>query len=263
MEQIKGIFDSHAHYDDPCFSEDQDAVIMAQKAHGVDWILNAGCNLDTSRMGVALGEKYDFFFSSAGIHPGDIHSLPSDYIKQLEEILSQPKVVAIGEIGLDYHYEPFDRLEQIRIFTEQMELANKLKKPVIIHSREATEDTLSVLKQFPDVIGVVHCFSGSDQTAKQVLDLGYYIGFTGVVTFSNARKPIKAAEVVPLNRLLLETDAPYMAPVPFRGKRCTSELIAYTAQKLADIKQVPVQQLVDSARENTFRLFQIEEMSFQ
>lgn len=260
MEQVKGIFDSHAHYDDERFADDRETVIAAQREHGVSWILNAGCSLESSLAGAALGEQYDFFFSSAGIHPGDIDGLPADYLKRLEMLLTKPKVVAVGEIGLDYHYQPYDRNKQIRIFTEQMELAQSLKKPVIIHSREATEDTLSVLRQFPKVTGVVHCFSGSDQTAVQVLDLGYLIGFTGVVTFSNARKPIKAAAVVPLDHLLLETDAPYMAPVPFRGKRCTSELIAYTAQKLAEIKGVPVQQLVDQARENTFRLFQIKEM---
>lgn len=260
MEQIKGIFDSHAHYDDERFADDRETVIAAQRGHGVSWILNAGCSLESSLAGAALGKRYDFFFSSAGIHPGDIDGLPADYLKRLEMLLTKPKVVAVGEIGLDYHYQPYDRSKQIHFFTEQMELAQSLKKPVIIHSREATEDTLSVLRQFPKVTGVVHCFSGSDQTAVQVLDLGYSIGFTGVVTFSNARKPIKAAAVVPLDRLLLETDAPYMAPVPFRGKRCTSELIAYTAQKLAEIKGVSAQQLVDQARENTFRLFQIEEM---
>ena len=228
MEQVKGIFDSHAHYDDERFADDRETVIAAQREHGVSWILNAGCSLESSLAGAALGEQYDFFFSSAGIHPGDIDGLPADYLKRLEMLLTKPKVVAVGEIGLDYHYQPYDRNKQIRIFTEQMELAQSLKKPVIIHSREATEDTLSVLRQFPKVTGVVHCFSGSDQTAVQVLDLGYLIGFTGVVTFSNARKPIKAAAVVPLDHLLLETDAPYMAPVPFRGKRCTSELIAYT-----------------------------------
>ena len=214
MEQVKGIFDSHAHYDDERFADDRETVIAAQREHGVSWILNAGCSLESSLAGAALGEQYDFFFSSAGIHPGDIDGLPADYLKRLEMLLTKPKVVAVGEIGLDYHYQPYDRNKQIRIFTEQMELAQSLKKPVIIHSREATEDTLSVLRQFPKVTGVVHCFSGSDQTAVQVLDLGYLIGFTGVVTFSNARKPIKAAAVVPLDHLLLETDAPYMAPVP-------------------------------------------------
>ena len=228
MEQVKGIFDSHAHYDDERFADDRETVIAAQREHGVSWILNAGCSLESSLAGAALGEQYDFFFSSAGIHPGDIDGLPADYLKRLEMLLTKPKVVAVGEIGLDYHYQPYDRNKQIRIFTEQMELAQSLKKPVIIHSREATEDTLSVLRQFPKVTGVVHCFSGSDQTAVQVLDFGYLIGFTGVVTFSNARKPIKAAAVVPLDRLLLETDAPYMAPVPFRGKRCTCLL--YTSR---------------------------------
>ena len=175
-----------------------------------------------------------------------------------KELLQQEKVVAIGEIGLDYHYDFSPREAQKAVFIRQMQLARELSMPVIIHSREATADTLEILKMFPEVRGVVHCFSGSDQTALEVLKLGYFVGFTGSVTFKNNKKGPAAAAVVPLDRLLIETDCPYMAPVPLRGKRCDSTMLPHVAQKLAEIKGVTPQEIIDCARENTLKLFNIK-----
>lgn len=258
MEQVNGIFDSHAHYDDCRFSKKRDALIVQMRNNGVSYILNAGCDLKSSQFGVDIGKQYPFFYSSVGIHPGEIDDLPGNYRNTLKQLAQEnEKVVAIGEIGLDYHYEPYDKQMQIRRFTEQMELAEELNLPVIIHSRGATADTLDILRKFPNVTGVLHCFSGSAETAEIALQLGYYLGYTGVVTFPNAKKAIRSVEATPMDRLLLETDAPYMAPVPCRGKTCTSDMIAYTAAKIAEIKNLPVQEVIDRARENTLRLFHI------
>ena len=255
--QVSGIFDSHAHYDDEAFDEDREAILQNIQQNGVCRVMNIGCDLQSSKFAIQLTENYDWIYASAGIHPGNAENLPHDWLAQLAQLLCVPKVRAVGEIGLDYHYGSENKLRQQEVFFSQMKLAEEHKLPVIIHSREATADTLNILKQFP-ANGVVHCFSGSAETARELIGMGYYIGFTGVVTFQNAHKAKKAAEAVPLNRLLLETDAPYMAPVPCRGKRCTSDLIRYTAQEIANIKGIPVQEVIDAARENTQRLFQIE-----
>lgn len=254
---LNGIFDSHAHYDSEDFDPDREELIDSFASQGVVAVLNASSDIPSSRASMALTERYPFFWCGVGVHPHEAAEVDGDYIDQIEQMCAQPKVVAIGEIGLDYHYDFSPRPIQRRVFERQMKLAQQLGKPVIIHSREATEDTLEILQKFPSVTGVVHCFSGSAETAEVLLKLGYYIGFTGVVTFNNAKKVARAAQVVPLDRLLLETDCPYMAPVPLRGKRCESPMIVYTAEKLAQIKGVDAQQLVDAARENTCRLFGI------
>jgi TatD DNase family protein len=254
---LNGIFDSHAHYDSEDFDPDREKLIDSFASQGVVAVLNASSDIPSSRASMALTERYPFFWCGVGVHPHEAAEVDGDYIDQIEQMCAQPKVVAIGEIGLDYHYDFSPRPIQRRVFERQMKLAQQLGKPVIIHSREATEDTLEILQKFPSVTGVVHCFSGSAETAEVLLKLGYYIGFTGVVTFNNAKKVARAAQVVPLDRLLLETDCPYMAPVPLRGKRCESPMIVYTAEKLAQIKGVDAQQLVDAARENTCQLFGI------
>lgn len=258
LEQITGIFDSHAHYDDDAFAERRDETIAHLHQNGVCGVVNIGCDLDSSRFALQLADTYDWFYAAAGIHPGNVEELPEDYQAQLKEILGHPKAVAVGEIGLDYHYDSEHKELQKRVFREQMALAAELDLPVIIHSREATADTLEIVREFP-ANGVVHCFSGSAETAAELVKLGYYIGFTGVVTFHNAQKAKKAAEAIPMDRLLLETDAPYMAPVPFRGKTCTSDLIRYTAAAIAELKGLSVQEVVDAARKNTKRLFHLPE----
>ena len=200
----------------------------------------------------------DYCFPMMGLHPTDIEEDYKQVLVDMEALLKAPDhpYIAIGEVGLDYHYEGYDREKQICFFEEQIVLAKELGLPIIVHSRDATEDTMTLLKKHRPQ-GILHCFSGSAETAKEVIKLGMYIGFTGIITFKNAKKAIKALEAVPLDRLLLETDCPYMAPVPFRGKRCDSSMIAYTAEKAAEIKGISVQELVDITCENAKRIYSI------
>ncbi len=256
---LTGIFDSHAHYDSADFDSDREALFGSLSASGVCGIINAGCTLEASRIGLSYAERFDYIYAAVGIHPGELDTLTPDYLTKLRALAAHPKCVAIGEIGLDYHWEPYDKEKQQQVFSAQMALAAELKLPVIIHARDAIADTLAILRAFPQVTGVVHCFSGSAETAKELLQMGYAIGFTGAVTFPNAKKARRAAAAVPLSRLLLETDAPYMAPVPYRGKRCDSSMIAASAAVLAELHGCTPQELVDAARENTCRLFQIKE----
>ena len=253
------IFDSHSHYDDKAFDDDREELLSTKlKEGGVSGVIHACAYFENVLDGVLMAEKHDFMYSSVGVHPEECENLPENYISVLRDIaLSHKKVVAIGEIGLDYHYDGFDRDFQIKIFKEQLSLAKELSLPVIIHSRDATGDMMEILREYRPC-GVMHCFSGSAETAKEVLSLGMYLGFTGVVTFKNAKKAIEAVSVTPVDRLLLETDCPYMAPEPFRGKRCDSRLIEYTAEKIAEIKGVPTQEMIDIANENTKRLFGIK-----
>ncbi len=255
---MQGIFDSHAHYNDARFTEDRDTLLPQLHANGVTAILNVGCDLPSSAEVVRMAEQYTFLYAAVGVHPEEAETLPKNYLEEIAPLAKHPKAVAIGEIGLDYHYEKANAAAQQEIFLQQLELADRLNLPVIIHSRDATQDTIDILKKRQNHHGVLHCFSGSADTAQIYLKMGYYIGFTGVVTFSNAKKAVEAAKVVPLDRLLLETDCPYMAPVPFRGQRCSSDMIASTATKIAEIKGISPQQLIDAARENTCRLFGIK-----
>ncbi len=253
---LNNIFDSHAHYDDHRFDEDRDELIASLWQNGVCGVVNAGTNVKDSQEHIEFAQKHPNFYASVGVHPLDACEVDGDYIDRLRELAKMPKVVAIGEIGLDYHYDVPPTV-QMRVFERQLKLAKELDMPVIIHSREATADVLAKLEEYK-LRGVVHCFSGSPETAKKLLDMGYYIGFTGVVTFPNAKKPLESAKVVPLDRIMLETDCPYMAPVPHRGKRCDSRMIQATAQFIADLKGVDAQHLVNCATENTKKLFGIE-----
>jgi TatD DNase family protein len=236
------IFDSHAHYDDESFNEDRDEVIKELIANGIVGVLNCGASLQGARESVELTKKYDIFYAAVGIHPEFANIVNQDVIEELENLSKNQKVKAIGEIGLDYHSEENPSREiQKRAFEAQMQLAEKLNLPVVIHDRDAHEDTLNIIKKFPNVIGVIHCFSGSLEFAKECLKLGYYIGFTGVVTFKNAKKIVEVAREVPMDKILLETDCPYMAPEPNRGKRNRSDYIEYIAEKIADIRRdIPI-----------------------
>ncbi len=247
--------DSHAHYDDEQFDSDRDEVITRVHESGVKNIVNVGCNLERSGLSVELAEKYPFVYAAVGIHPEDVDNTPGDYLGKLTEWCKNPKVTAIGEIGLDYHYEGFDRELQIKFFEEQLELAEKMSLPVIIHSRDAAEDTMKILKKRGKVNGVMHCFSGSAETAKQVLDMGMNISFTGVLTFKNSRKAVEALKIIPLDRLMLETDCPYMAPEPYRGKRCDSGMIVRVIEKIAEVKGITPKDTAKITMENTKRLF--------
>lgn len=250
------IFDSHAHYDDARFSEDVCDLLDTLPEKGVSGVISCGVNAESTRFAQALAQKYDYIYAAAGFHPLNLEDVPENAETVLRELLKDPKTVAIGEIGLDYHYEKESRTEQLALFEMQLRLAKELDLPVIVHDREAHDDTLRLLKEIQPT-GVVHCFSGSVEMAKEILKLDMYIGLGGAVTFKNAVKPVEVAAMVPAERLLLETDAPYMTPVPFRGKRCDSSLIAYTAARIAEIRGVDTRALCTQTEINTRRLFRI------
>lgn len=252
----KNIFDTHAHYDDSWFNEDRADTLSFIKENGVSEVINCGCDYDSSLTTLSLAEQYDFIYAALGVHPEtDKDKILTD-LDKIRPLYNNQKVVAVGEIGLDYHWDNSPRELQLEAFEKQLILAKELSLPVIIHDREAHEDTLTILKKHKPN-GVLHCFSGSVEMAKEVLKLGMYIGLGGVVTFKNARKSVEVAQMLPLDRLLLETDCPYMAPVPFRGKRCDSSLIAYTAEFIADLKGINVQELIDICNDNGKKLFNI------
>lgn len=250
------IFDTHAHYDDERFSEDSEELLSSFQKNGVSGVISCGVNAQSSKANIELAKKYPFMYAAVGYHGLNTEDLTDDYIDILKSLVKNEKTVAIGEIGLDYHYEKESRDIQLEIFTKQIELANEYNLPVIVHDREAHEDTLRILKQLKPK-GVVHCFSGSVEMAKEIVKLGMYIGLGGAVTFKNAVKPVEVARYVPEDRLLLETDAPYMTPVPFRGKRCTSLHIPYTAEKIAEIRGIETQELLNLTDKNARELFNI------
>jgi len=248
------IFDSHAHYDDESFNDDRETVIKELKANGIVGVLNCGASLEGARASVKLADTYDFFYAAVGIHPEDANSFNDSVLAELREMAKNEKVRAIGEIGLDYYYKENPSKDiQKSVFRAQMQLAEELNLPVVIHDRDAHEDTLNILKEYPEVKGVLHCFGGSTEFAGDCLKLGYYLGFTGVVTFKNAKKIVEVAKEVPLERMLVETDCPYMTPVPFRGERNRSDLIKYIIEKLSEIKGISEEEIaaatINNARE--------------
>lgn len=253
----RNIFDTHAHYDDEAFQDDLEGLLSAFPDSGISGVVSCGVNEESSKKNIALAHKYGFIYAAVGYHGLNTEDLTDNYLEAIKALAQDKKVVAIGEIGLDYHYEKETRDLQIKIFREQIRLANELDLPVIVHDREAHEDTLNILKELKPK-GVLHCFTGSVETAKEILKLGMYIGLGGAVTFKNAVKPVEVAKIVPEDRLVLETDAPYMSPVPFRGKRCTSLLIPYTAQKIAEVRNTDVQALLDATDKNARELFNIK-----
>lgn len=252
----RNIFDTHAHYDDSRFDEDRNELLSSLSSDCVSNIINCGCDLKSSLASIELAEKHPFVYAAIGVHPHEAEETTDEDLIKIKELYSHEKVVAVGEIGLDYFYDFSPREKQIELFRKQIITANELGLPVIIHDRDAHEDTMNILKELKPK-GVVHCFSGSAEMAKEILKLGLYIGIGGAVTFKNARKPVEVVEMLPIDRLLLETDAPYMTPVPFRGKRCDSSHIAYTAEKIAEIKGIGVQEIIDRCNENAKALFGI------
>lgn len=253
---MKNIFDSHAHYTDKAFNDDRTDLLGSLKESGICGVINCGADLESSKGSLALSREYDYIYAACGVHPEEVDGLPENYIDLLREMAQNKKCVAIGEIGLDYYWRQDNKELQKMVFEEQLLLAKELDLPVIIHDREAHEDTLRILKKHKPK-GVLHCFSGSVETAKEVLKLGMYIGLGGAVTFKKAKKPVEVAEMLPLDRLLLETDCPYMAPVPMRGKRNNSAYIQYIAEKIGEIKDIDPQIIANNATENTKKLFGI------
>ncbi len=250
------IFDSHAHYDDEAFNNDREDVLDGLLNDKVCGIINCGVDIKTSIFSLELAKKYDEIYCACGFHPHEAISVDDNALKELKELLKEPKAIAVGEIGLDYHYDFSPREVQIKVFEQQLQIANELDLPVIVHDRESHEDVLRLLKQYKPK-GVVHCFSGSVEMAKEVVKLGMYIGIGGAVTFKNAKKPVQVAQAVPIDRLLLETDAPYMSPVPLRGKRCTSDYIYYTAEKVATLREIAIDDLLSQNIKNIKTLFNV------
>ncbi len=253
----RNIFDTHAHYDDEAFQDDLEGLLSAFPDSGISGVVSCGVNEESSKRNIELAHKYGFIYAAVGYHGLNTEDLTDNYLEAIKALAQDKKVVAIGEIGLDYHYEKETKDLQIKIFREQIKLANELNLPVIVHDREAHEDTLNILKELKPK-GVLHCFTGSVETAREIIKLGMYIGLGGAVTFKNAVKPVEVAKIVPEDRLVLETDAPYMSPVPFRGKRCTSLLIPYTAQKIAEVRNTDVQALLDATDKSARELFNIK-----
>lgn len=252
---MENIFDSHAHYTDESFDIDRDELLELMAKSGISNIIDCGTNVENSVQALNLCEKYDYIFAAVGVHPHYSGEVSLDYIDRLRELLKNKKAVAIGEIGLDYHYDFAPADVQKKVLSEQIELANEYSLPVILHDREAHGDMYELLRSVKPNSGVMHCFSGSRELARETLDLGLYIGLGGAVTFKNARVPLEVAAYVPLDRLLLETDAPYMTPVPFRGKRCDSRHIALSAAKIGEIRGISTDEVIRAARENAKRLF--------
>ncbi len=251
-----GIFDTHAHYLREDFGDGLDSLLAGMPEMGVERIMAVGYDLASSAEEAELARRYTFITAAAGVHPENCVGLPADWLDGIEELLRLPEVTALGEIGLDRHYEGYDRELQAEVFERQLELAKSLDMPVIIHSRDACEDTMELLRRYRPK-GVMHCFSYSPEIAREVVGLGMYVGFTGVLTFKNSKKAWAACEEVPMDRLLLETDCPYMAPVPHRGEKSHSGMIKYTAAKMAEIKGVSPEEMIRICRENGEGLFRI------
>ena len=252
------LFDTHAHYDDEAFDADRDQLLTALPDCGVGLVIDPGCDLTSSRRAVELAAAYPHVYAAVGIHPENCGGCTDDDLAALRPLAQQPKVVAIGEIGLDYYWEENPPREfQQQVFRRQLALARELQLPVIVHDREAHADTLSIVRESPDVTGVFHCFSGSPEMAQELLKLGWYLGFDGPVTYKNARRAPEVAAVTPLDRMLIETDSPYMTPMPYRGKRNDSGYVRLVAEKLAEWKGVAPEEMARLTTENGKRLFRI------
>ena len=252
------IFDSHAHFDDAAFDEDRHELLKEIHANGVELIANIGCDAKTNESSVKLAQQYDFIYATVGWHPEFAGSWNDAAAAQVRRLAQHPKVRAIGECGVDYHWMNDPEEVQLKCFDDQMQLARELRMPVVIHQREGMEDCLSVVRRYPDVQGVFHCYSGSAESAKEILKMDYYLGFTGVITFKNARKSHEVLKMMPADRILIETDCPYMAPVPHRGKRCDSTLVRHTCERLAEIKGISAEDCARITMENGKRFFRIE-----
>jgi len=249
------MIDIHAHYDDEAFDSDRETLLTSLFCeHGVSKIINAGCNIESSLFSIELAEKYDGIYAAVGFHPQDVAAFTEEAFEQLKAMISHPKVVAIGEIGLDYHYGTDDKEQQKQLFRRQLQLAVETNKPVIIHERDCVSDCLEIVFDY-DVRGVFHAFSGSKETAKLLLDRGWYISFPGTVTFKNAKYPVENASFVPDDKILTETDSPYLTAHPFRGKRNDSSYMRYTLEKIAEIRNTTFEHIESVTENNAKRLF--------
>ena len=251
------LFDTHAHLDDRRFDGDREALLESLPKKGISLLMNPGCDLASSEAAVRLAEEHSWIFAAVGSHPDDADSVTPERIGIYRAMAQNPRVRAIGEIGLDYHYEDVPRDIQLRAFRMQMDLARELDLPVIVHEREAHADGMRVVEEFPEVTGVFHCYSGSAEMAKWLVERGWYIGFTGVLTFKNARRAVEAAQAIPLERIVIETDCPYMAPEPFRGRRNDPGYVYRVAEKLAELRGISPEQAMEATAQNGRRLYRI------
>ena len=253
------IFDTHAHYDDDAFDEDRDELLSGMAAKNVEYIVNVGASIESSKRSIALAEKYPFIYAAVGVHPDEVGELNEEKFNRLREWTKHEKAKAVGEIGLDYYWDKEQHDLQKHWFMRQMELAHEVNLPIIVHSREAAKDTLDmIIAAKPlDLSGIIHCYSYSVEQAREYLNMGYYIGIGGVLTFKNAKKLKEVAEYAPLSRIVLETDCPYLAPVPYRGKRNDSSKLSYVVEELAAIKQMPVEEVLRITNENGKKLYHI------
>lgn len=250
-------FDTHAHLDHRKFDADRDRILEGLAEKGVSLVMNIGCDLSSSLKSAALARRYPFVYCAVGSHPDAAAELTEATLQMYRQLGGEAKVRAIGEIGLDYHYEDVPRAVQILAFEQQLELAAELDLPVVIHDREAHGDCLDILKNHPKARGVFHCFSGSAEMARQLTDRGWYLGFTGVITFKNARRAVEAAQAAPLERIVIETDCPYMAPEPYRGVRNDSGFVGLMAARLAELRGCSLEEMAAITMENGKRLFSI------
>ena len=253
------IFDTHAHYDDDAFDEDRDVLLSGMREQNVEYIVNVGASMASSERSIKLAEKYPFVYAAVGVHPDEVGELDEKKFAKLREWTSHEKVKAVGEIGLDYYWDKEKHDLQKHWFMRQMELASEVKLPMIVHSREAAKDTLDmVIAAKPlNLSGIIHCYSYSVEIAREYLNMGYYLGIGGVLTFKNAKKLKEVAEYTPLSQIVLETDCPYLAPVPFRAKRNDSSKLSYVVEELAAIKQISVEEVIRITNENGRRLYNI------
>lgn len=253
------IFDTHAHYDDEAFDEDRDEILAAVHQAGVEHIVDIACSMETSVKMPDFIRKYDYMYGTVGVHPDDIGGLTASDMDEIRRLSGEDKIIAVGEIGLDYHYDGVDKELQKKWFAAQLELAREINLPISIHSRDAAKDTLDVMKaeNAEDIGGVMHCFGYGAEMARAFLDMGYYIGVGGVVTFKNGRKLKEVVEYAPLDRIVLETDCPYLAPVPFRGKRNNSGNLTYVAEEIAVLKGIPVEQVYEITYRNAKEMYRL------
>ena len=248
-------FDTHAHLDDAAFDEDRDELFLRLRQSGVSCVLDPGCDPESSRKAASLAEREDWIFFAAGIHPEELHAFHDEGLEQIAALLTHPKCRAIGEIGLDYYWDTSRKEEQKLLFDRQLELALELDKPVIIHDREAHGDCLAAVKRHSGLRGVFHCYSGSAEMAEELLRMGWYLGFDGPVTYKNARKALEVLEVCPPGRILVETDSPYLSPVPMRGKRNDPGNLPWICAKIAEVKGMTAEEVAHVTTENGCRLF--------
>ncbi len=253
------IFESHAHYDDEKFNEDRENLLNSMSENGIEFIVNVGASIASTKATIELAKQYPFLYGAVGVHPSDTGELNETNFEWLREQCKQDKVVAVGEIGLDYYWKEPEKDVQKFWFRRQLELARETNLPIIIHSRDAAKDTLDIMKEEKanELKGVIHCFSYGEEIAREYLNMGYYLGIGGVVTFSNAKKLREVVEYVPLENILLETDAPYLSPVPNRGKRNSSLNIPYIAKEIATIKEISYDEVIETTNNNARKLFNI------